>query len=67
MKIEIKDEDDILTLDNENLDNHNYVDLFVQSGKEEVAIMVNIDQLSAAVSSFVELRKLELERSKLYE
>lgn len=68
MKIEIKDDLDLLTLSDESLDNHNFVEITVKNEEKEIATMiVSIDELYASVISFIKLRKSILERDKMYE
>lgn len=68
MKIEIKDGNDLLTLSDESLDNHNYVEITIENEEKETStIIVSIDKLEAAVTSFIKLRKSQLELDKMYE
>lgn len=68
MKIEIKDGNDLLTLSDESLDNHNYVEITIENEERETSTMiVSIDELEAAVTSFIKLRKSQLELDKMYE
>lgn len=68
MKIEIKDDLDLLTLSDESLDNHNFVEITVENEEKEIATMiVSIDELYASVISFIKLRKSQLELDKMYE
>jgi hypothetical protein len=68
MKIEIKDEEDLLVLTTEDLNNLNYVELEIsEDGKFVSDIMVPIDELKAAVDAFMQLRKDNDERDRLYE
>ena len=68
MKIEIKDDLDLLTLSDESLDNNNFVEITIENEEKEIATMiVSIDELEAAVISFIKLRKSQLERDKMYE
>ena len=68
MKIEIKDGNDLLTLSDESLDNHNYVEITIENEEKETStIIVSIDELEAAVTSFIKLRKSQLELDKMYE
>lgn len=69
MRIEIKCDDSKLILTGERLDNDNFVELmFSDPNQEEDLIQgdtVNLDELLAAVESFVSLQRSRLEKEKL--
>lgn len=69
MKIEIKDNKDVLTLSNDRLDNDNFVELYLDSDEDNcVATMtIPIEELLSAITTFHQLRSLRIEREKSYE
>lgn len=74
MKIIITDDDQRMEIDNDDLDNRNFVDITIYGGKlSEVdagtfeTMTVPIDDLWAALLSFQRLRTLSHKRDKLYE
>ena len=66
MKIEIKCDDEILVLSDEDLDNDNFVDLYIKKDdNKEIEVTVSVDELSCAVRAFNKQRFLRLKRDKL--
>lgn len=66
MKIEIMVEgtnQEVFTLDNDTLENDNYVTLYVDKNDYDISI----DDLYSAVGAFIEQRRLRIEREKSYE
>lgn len=52
MKIELKDEQDVLTLSDEDLDTNNFVDITIHSGRKHITMTVDIDELFRATLAF---------------
>lgn len=70
MKITIKEGNQKLVLSDSNLDNPNFVDLYVEDVEIDDILFdmaVDIESLAGAVHAFVEKRRLALERDKQYE
>ena len=67
MKIEIKCYDDeVLVLSDEDLDNDNFVDLYIKKDdNKEIEVTVSVDELLCAVRAFNQQRFLRLKRDKL--
>lgn len=65
MKIEIKgDDNERLTISNDELDNENFV--IVKTYDSGLEVTIPIDHLLSAVSSFIELRNQQWQRDKHY-
>lgn len=64
MTITIVSEDNILTLDNEMINNDNFVDLRIGSIEEGMTMTAPLDELMAAVASFQTLMSIRNERDK---
>ena len=70
MEIKITDIDkDTLMLSDESIDNDNFVELWTETFEDDVddeiasdPILVDIEQLYAAVGAFVEKRRMRIER-----
>lgn len=67
MKITIKCDQDTIILDNESLDNDNFVDLTANIDGISSSITVDVDDLLSAIKTFHQLRSLRLEREQYYE
>ena len=68
MKIEIKCDDEILVLSDEDLDNDNFVDLYIKKfgdDNNEIGVTVLVDELLCAIQAFNQQRFLRLKRDKL--
>lgn len=60
MKIEIKEDDQTLVLTNEELDNPNFVEMYIQEKDPEKgtdSMIVSVDELHGAISAFVDYKK----------
>jgi hypothetical protein len=70
MEIIIEKDNQKLVLSDVNLDNPNFVDLYVEDVEIDDVLFemtVDIESLAGAVNAFVEKRRLHLEREKMYE
>jgi len=56
MKIEIKDEDDIITISDEHLDSNNFVEISICG---EVPMIVSLDDIFSALYAFKKKREFE--------
>lgn len=68
MNIQLKDEDKILSLTNDENDNDNYITLSAQDNefKRHVSLELDILELYSAVLSFITLKKKNEERDEHY-
>lgn len=70
MKIEIKNEDQKIILDDDDLDNDNFVDISIiekyKEPYEGMVITVPIEDLCVAVQAFLKKRELNDERERKY-
>jgi uncharacterized protein YdcH (DUF465 family) len=70
MEITIKEEGQNLVISDTDLDNANFVTLYIENTEVDdviAEIVVDIESLAGAVNAFVEKRRLALEREKQYE
>ena len=65
MKITISCDDDYLTLDNNHLNNLEYIDLVATEGTKFLEITVSITELKAAVDAFENYKNLMYQRDAL--
>lgn len=66
MKIFIKEDENNLVLSNEQLDNSNYVEIIVEDKEDSKGMMIPVDELYAAIQSFMDLRNIQDERERKY-